>query len=163
MNYKVHIEFTSPRKWFQPFAWMVRQFERTPYSHVRLRWFSTSGEELIYEASGSSVKLIGAYAKHNFPVRVLHRYTFELSAEQYRTMIALFRFAGVSYGVTQIIGIGLARVLGLKDNPLASGETTQVCSELVGFFIQDVLGYPVGNLDLIGPKGIKDILDERIV
>lgn len=160
MMHKVYIEFTSPRKWFQPFAWVVRQFERTPYSHVRLRWTSTTGEELIYEASGSSVKLIGRYAQPLFPVKIHHAYEFNLTREQYRKMIALFRYSSVSYGVWQVLGIALAKLFKLKKNPLARGKYTQVCSELVGRFLVDVLGELVGtDLDTATPRDLKEFLD----
>lgn len=160
--YKVYIEFTSPKKWFQPFAWFVRQFERTKYSHVRLRWVSTSGEELIYEASGSTVKLIGQYAQPLFPVNIHHTYEFTLDRLQYRELISMFKYASVQYGVLQIIGIALARCFNLKKNPFGDNQYSQVCSELVGYFLRDVLKRDIGkDLDLVGPRGIKEFLDNN--
>lgn len=158
--YKVVIEFTSPKKWFQPFACVIRCIERTRYSHVRLRWQSTTGEELVYEASGSSVKLIGRYAEPLYPVNVHHSYEFALDRQQYRKLISMFKYAGVQYGILQIVGIGLARLFGLRKNPFADGQYTQVCSELVGRFLTDVLGKDIRkDLDLVGPRGIKEFLD----
>lgn len=160
MNYQVYVEFTSPKKWFQPFAWAIRLFERTKYSHVRLRWTSTTGEELIYEASGSSVKLIGQKAQPLFPVNVVYSYKFTLNRLQYRELIRLFRFASVQYGVLQILGIAVARWLRLEKNPFSTGRHEQVCSELIAIFLKEVLGAPIKDeLDLVGPRGIKEFLD----
>lgn len=161
MGYKVYIDFTSPDKWFQPFAWAVRLFERTKYSHVRLRWNNTNGDELIYEASGARIKLIGLQAQRHFPVKIHHTYEFDLDRIQYRRLIGLFRYASVEYGTWQIIGIALARIFRLKKNPFGDGQYTQVCSELVGRFLTDVLEKKVdGDLDLVGPRGIKEFLDQ---
>jgi hypothetical protein len=159
----VHIEFTSPKKLFKPFAWLIKWFERTDYSHVRIRWVSPVGEELIYEASGSGVKLIGAKAQPLFPVHVVHSYGFELTKEQYRELLRLFRYSSVQYGILQIFGIAVARCLGLKKNPFSSGRYEQVCSELVAIFLQEVLGWKLEEeLDLVGPRGIKELLDSRL-
>lgn len=161
MSYEVQIQFTSPDKWFQPFSWGIRLFEGTKYSHVRLAWKSTSGEDLIYEASGSSVKLIGRYAVDSHKVKIHHTYTLSLTREQYIKMISLFRFASVKYGLLQVLGIAIAKILHLKTNPFDSGKQRQVCSELIGFFLIDVMSLHIEeSLDLIGPKGIKEILDK---
>lgn len=160
---EVTIEFTRPKgKLFPLFSWAIRAIERTPYSHVRLTWLSTSGEPLIYEASGASVKLIGRYAADKHEVEVVESYTFYLDSHQYKRLIGLFRFAGVRYGVFQILGIGLAKWFKLAKNPLSKGSRQQVCSELVAYFLQEVLGLPITpeEYDLLGPRGIKEKLDE---
>jgi hypothetical protein len=160
MGHTVYVEFTKPDKWFKPFAWAIQWFEGTDYSHVRLRWHSTSGEELIYEASGSSVKLIGRYAKHLHPAVSIKSYKFDLTPEQYRKMIGLFRFAGVEYGIWQVLGIAVARWLCLKKNPFSLGRYAQVCSELVAVFLEDVLNLDVGeDLDLVGPRQLQEFLE----
>lgn len=163
MQYQVDVEFTRPKRKFLPlFSWLVRLVERTPYSHVRITWTSSSGEPLIYEASGASVRLIGRYASKSHEVEVLESYTFNLDATQYKRLIGLFRFAGVRYGTLQIIGIALARWLKLSKNPLSKGSKQQVCSELVAYFLSDVLGLPMreADYDLVGPRAIKEKLDE---
>lgn len=161
--YTVRVEFTSPEgKWLPVLSWLVRFIERTPYSHVRLGWTSTSGEPLIYEASGSSVKLIGRYAATNYKVTIHESYEFTLDTDQYRQLIKLFRFAAVRYGTLQILGIALSRLLRRKTNLFSRGPKQQVCSELVAYFLRDVIGMPFQDedFDLIGPRGIKEKLDE---
>lgn len=159
----VYVEFTRPKKWFAPFSWAIRAVEGTSYSHVRLQWKSTSGEQLIYEASGSSVKLIGRYANAKHPAKVVHSYPFELTPEQYRKMISLFRYADVSYGVWQVLGILMVKMGLCKDNPFSKGKYQQVCSELVGHFLQEVLGWELGaDLDTATPRDLKEYIESKI-
>lgn len=164
--YRVYVDFTSPKgKWFPIFSWLVRLFEWTRYSHVRIRWVNSVGKELIYEASGSSVKMIGSYAVQQNPilVNVHHTYEFELDREQYRKLISLLDYAYVHYGAWQIVGIAAAKLFGLKKNPFPNGKRTMICSELVAHFLNNVVGIeiPSEEFDLIGPRRIKEILDKR--
>lgn len=160
---KVYVEFTRPKgKKFPVYSWLIRAVEGTPYSHVRIKWESTSGVELVYEAGGSSVRLIGEIAAPNHQVEVMYSKEFEVTSEQYRKLIRLFRYAGVDYGIKQALGILVAKIFGMKKNPFAQGRKSQVCSELVVVFLEEVLGYEVGlNLDLAGPKDIYDWLSKR--
>lgn len=159
--YSVRIEFTSPKKWFKPFALAVQLFEQTPYSHVRLVWQLPSGQEVIYEASGSQVKLIGENARKYYPVKVLKSFEVPITLDEYLKLNRLLRFSGIKYGSLQILGIALARIFKLKKNPFSDGRRSQVCSELVGVFLEEVLDIDVPEeLDLVGPKGIYDLLEK---
>lgn len=159
--YYLKAEFTSPNKWFKPFAWAVQLFERTPYSHVRLLWNLPDGQEIVFEASGSHVKVIGEEARHNFPVKVHKAYTIALSAEEYDRLQGMLKYSSLSYGTKQILGIALARIFRLKKNPFADGRRSQVCSELVALVFEEVLDVDVPEeLDLVGPKGIADLLEK---
>ena len=54
----------------------------------------------------------------------------------------------------------LVHVFGLGKNPLSEGRKSQVCSEIVGVFLQEILGFGKHiNLDTAGPKDIKEVLD----
>lgn len=162
--HRVHIDFTRPLgKWFPIFAWGVQLFERTRYSHVRIRWMNSVNSPRIYEASGSRVSLIGKYAAAQMPVKIYHSYTFELDEDQYKDLIKLLDYSHLHYGVWQIVGIAIARIFNLKKNPLSSGKDTLVCSELVALFLNEVIGLniPKEQFDLIGPRGIKEILDKH--
>ena len=53
--------------------------------------------------------------------------------------------------------MGIAQRFNLKKNPFSDGVKTQVCSEIVGRFLQDVLGWGKDlDLDLVGPKEIRE-------
>jgi len=158
----VYIEFTAPKK-CNPFSCAIKAVEGTEYSHVRLRWVNGWGAEMVYEASGTSVKFIGPIALQDLHVEILHSYRFDLSDEHYRKLLQLcIENAGVNYGYLQILGILLVRIFDLQKNPLSSGRKSQVCSEIVGRFLQEVLGigYQL-NLDTAGPKAIQSVLEKH--
>jgi len=158
MDKLIHIEFTKPdpaKIKFPIVSWLIRLFQRSKYSHVRLRWQSTSGVEIIYEASGSEVKVIGELSQQDHPIEVVKSYTVKVSRDQYRALIRLFRYAGVKYGYLQILGIALVTIFKLAKNPFSDGRKSQVCSELVGLFITEVKKWDLPlDLDIAGPKEI---------
>lgn len=160
----IYIEFTEPvGKKFPVYSWIIKATQKTKYSHVRLRWKSTSGVEIIYEASGRSVKVIGEEAQDHHKVSVIDSYEIEVSPEEYKKLIRLFRYASVDYGVLQAIGIGIATAFNLDKNPFSKGRKSQVCSELVGLFLEEVKNWSICyNLDLAGPKEIQVQLDKYI-
>jgi len=156
----VTIQFTRP-KGFKPLSWAIRKVQRTDYSHVRLTWLGM-GEKIpvIYEASGSYLKFIGPIAAKSLHVEVVDLYNFELSQDQYRATVALcMENAGIEYGKRQLVGMGIAKMFGLKKNPYGDGAKTQVCSEIVGHFLNDILGWQTElDLDIAGPKEIRETI-----
>lgn len=156
---KLFIEFTRPKK-FAPLSYVIRAIQGTPYSHVRLRWVNSVGVNIVYEASGSNVHFLGPMAQSQKPVHVAHSFCYTLSREQYRELIKVcMSYAGINYGVLQLLGIGVARLFGLRKNPFSRGESRVVCSELVGIVILDILGITFEDtLDLLGPKEVLETL-----
>lgn len=158
----VYIDFTRSRKPLPLFSWAIQLFEQAPYSHVRLHWRSSWFDWTTFEASGSEVKLIGSVGLANHPVTVVHRYELELNPDQYKKMIQMLRYAGVKYGVKQVIGMALQRVFGLKKNPFGDRYYSMVCSELIAYFFSEVLFLNPGwDTDAIGPRKIKEWLDDH--
>lgn len=162
MSYTVYIEFTKPEGKILPlFSWVIRLVQGTKYSHVRLRWFNTVGKELIYEASGTSVKLTGDRAAKNLKSKVLKRYSLDLTRDEYRRLISLLEFSGVDYGIWQAVGIGLSNMFGLRENLLSRGRDKQVCSELVEVFLRRVKDWGIRmSADMAGPKEIDKWLEK---
>jgi len=161
----VNIEFTRSTKTLPLFGWAIQAIQRTKYSHVRLAWFGAGGQiPVIYEASGSNLKFIGPIAAryHNQP-KIIKSYPFKLNPEQYRALVKLcMENAGVDYGKKQVIGIGLAYALRLKKNPFADGRRSQVCSEIVGSFLEKILGWDTGlDLDIAGPREIQETIEKH--
>lgn len=153
--FNVRIQFTSPKKIFPIFAWSVQAFEGTRYSHVRLIWTNRAGDEVVFEASGTSVKLLGKESFRFHPIKVHSEFSVNLSPGQWDKLISFLKYSGISYGVWQIIGIAIARLLRLKKNPLSDGKYTMVCSEIVARFLIEVLGLDFkDDLDTVGPKGV---------
>lgn len=160
----VTIEFTRSNKKFPVLAWLIQLIEKTKYSHVRMCWLAMKEIPIIYEASGSSLKFIGPEANKSNPVEVVHCYKLNLSNDEYRGLVKLcMRYSNISYGKKQIVGMGLVRMFGLKKNPFADGRKSQVCSEVVGTFLDKVLGWNTGlDLDIAGPKEIQETLHKRL-
>ena len=161
----IFVEFTTPKN--SPFLFLsklIRWVQNTPYSHVRLRWVNTTGRNLVYEASGNKVQFIGELAQENYKVNLIKLYQINITYEQYRGLIDLcMKYAGVDYGFLQLIGIGLVQLFSLKSNPLSNGVRSQVCSELVGRFLEEVLNQQTDlDLDIAGPKEL-DLLLTKLV
>lgn len=67
--------------------------------------------------------------------------------------------AGADYGTQQLVGIAwvkINRLFGVKiKNPYGDGRRSQVCSEMVGYFMEHCLGWDVGiDLDVASPFDI---------
>lgn len=160
---KVYVDFTRPDKPFQPLSWVIRKFQRTEYSHVRIRWTNTVGQQLIFEASGRKIKLIGEKALYLYPTKIVKNYKIELTKHEYRQLIKLFKYSSLDYGIIQLLGIPLVYVFNLKKNPFAKGKKSQVCSELIGIFFKEVKDWDFGlDLDTAGPKQIEKALNAKI-
>jgi len=161
-NRILRIEFTKPvDKTFPIFSYGIRAIQRTKYSHVRLRWINSTGRDIVYEASGSSIKFVGTLAQKDHKVEVIKYYEIDLDREHYVGLIDLcMTYADVSYGVLQIFGMLIAYTFNMEKNPFADGKYSQVCSELVGRFLEEVMGWDVDvNLDVAGPLQIDQCLE----
>jgi hypothetical protein len=167
---KLYIEFTRPKgKIFPFFSWLIRLVERSRFSHVRLTWVNSTKTKVVYEASGSQVSFFGPKAQEKRPVVIEKMYEVDISKEEYRALVKIcMEYAGVKYGAMQILGIVLSYLFFLKKNPLTpKGDYSQVCSEIVARFLEDVKNVDIkGDLNIIGPKGLegqlKEIAEERI-
>ena len=160
MKREFYIEFTSPDKPFQPVSWAIRKVSKRPYSHVRVRWINTTNRNIVYEASGSNIHFLGTEAQPDHPVFVHRAFKVTLQEGEYRKLVDVcMQYAGVKYGYHQLVGIGVAKMFGLDDNPLSKGIKKQVCSEIVARVLSRVKGWDVdADLDLAGPKEIDDML-----
>jgi hypothetical protein len=158
------VGFSRPKPGFKPLSWLIRAVERTPYSHVYISWFSESiGVRGYYQASGTGINFIGAKLFESQIVRV-EEYILPISDQCKKNLIKFcMENSGVSYGKIQIVGIGIAKVAkafgkGMK-NPFGDGSKTQVCSELVGFILRDILEVNIpDDLDSAGPRRINEIV-----
>jgi hypothetical protein len=161
----INIEFTRPKKLqHQVLSRLIRLVEGTKYSHVRLHWINSVGADIVYEAGGTSVKFKGKLAQIAKPVEIIDSYQVEINKDRYKKLVKLcMENAGIEYGFLQLVGILLVRIFNLKYNPLSRGRSSQVCSEIVGVFLQDILG--IGkelNLDIAGPKDIQKVLKSSL-
>ena len=157
---EVYIQFTKPGTYFPILSWLIRLIEKTPYSHVRLKWTNTTGRELIYEASGTNVRFIGPLAQEQNKAIVVKEYCILLTNEEYRDLIdTCIDFANLRYSKLQLVGIGLSKLFNLNINPFKNGKKYQICTELVVRVLQRTKNYSISNnLHLVGLKEIDKFL-----
>jgi len=162
---KIRVGFSKPiNKCFPIFSWLIRLFDGfSPYSHVYVRWYSNKLQRWItYEASGSSVNFIGEKV-FNQTRKEIHYYEIVVNEEDtIRFQQYCVDTSGTKYGILQLFGIALARILRLKRNPFADNEATQVCSEAAGLLLKNVLKYNIKlELDLATPRDIDKYLESQ--
>ena len=153
----LYIEFTRPLSGKCPFlSNLIRKFEKTPYSHVRLRWETGRKVPIVYEASGSQVSFLGDYAQTKQQVEVIHSFAIPLSLEQKQKLVDVaITYAGISYGKKQLFGLFLMRLFNLRKNPLADGMQGLICTELVARVLARVLNIHMNiDYDIVGLKAI---------
>lgn len=160
---KIIIGFSRPKNKAIPFfSWAIRAIDKTQYSHVYLRWFSPTAETWVtYEAAGHSVRFLSnkLFEKN---LDVVREFEIEVSQECWPKLL---RFcldnASVPYGIKQILGIGIAKLFKLKQNPFKDESDTMVCSELVGRVLEHMGIVFDKPLDLLDPKDIYLKLEEH--
>lgn len=144
---------------FNPISLAIRWWMGTPYSHAALGFEDDDGEYRIFEAVGSGVRVScpKKFADHNVVV-VAHN--VQVPEEYYPKLLGYIDGAeGKSYSITQILGIVIAKVFGLKRNPFSNGCSEGVCSESVAWILHKYCGFSrLGDLDLVTPQDLDRVL-----
>ncbi len=138
---KIIIGFSKPKTWFNPFSWLIRLIEGTPYSHTYVKTFFQAADcWLIYQASGKMVNFMSEKQFDN-TVHKYKEFEFEISEEAYKEYIKwAVRNAGVPYGLKTVLGILLVRVFNLKKNPFGDGQKSLFCAELSRIALSHFIG-----------------------
>lgn len=160
----VVVGFSRPRKGFQPFSWLIRLVDGTPYSHVYICFHSDAYDrDLVYQASSLQVNFEG-WLHFNSTDLTVKQFALPISDETKKRIIQFaIDKAGTPYGIKEIVGIGLvklASVFGEKiKNPFRSGDSTYICSELVSEILEEYLGADITkDLDSMTPKDVYNYL-----
>jgi len=161
---KIYIGFSKPKNHIFPiFSWLIRLFEQTEYSHVYVRWYSKGAQvQVCYEASGNEVKFLSNKVFLN-KVNPVYEFELEITHSQYKKLLHFcMSNAGSKYGLKQVFGILLVRLLNLKKNPFSDNRKSWVCSELAGALLESVYGKSLNlDLDIAGPKDIYKYLNSK--
>jgi hypothetical protein len=157
---KLIVGFSHSTKFFAPFSWLIRFWDRTPYSHVYFQFETTKTKiEIVYQASST---MLNYMSKDVFLTKnsVVSEFELFLTDEQYNLiMLNCMKSAGLDYSIKQIIGLVIANTFNLKSNPL-SDEKQYVCSEWIAEQLQTI-GYRFKKpLDLITPKDVFKVLSK---
>jgi len=169
MSDNIIIGFSTAKAKNAPIAVAIRAVERTPYSHVYLKFYSASIDRwLIYHASHTNVHFnnIETFNEEN---KILEEYEMFSTPEDRREALQLcVDRVGLPYGRRQLIGMAYVRLVkawfGRKiSNPFADGKRTQVCSEIAGRIIRILKGpIDVSLLEYEGPRYIHDVVLEMV-
>lgn len=161
------VGFSKPKGKFLPvFSWLIRLVEWTKYSHVYVSWETSYGVTVVYEASGTTVKFMNA-ALHAKQAETIDSFKLEISDQaKYNLIKFCLENVGRPYGAKQIVGIAYVKLARLfrcnVKNPFKDGHYTQVCSELVGYVLRDVLGKDLDlDLEAAGPRDIYEYLNKE--
>lgn len=155
------VGFSRPKSKLAIGSLLIRLFDRTPYSHVYVRWYSSKYDrDLIYEAKGAGINFTSPIAFKDH-VEVVVEYKLQIS-EEVMTKVVQYAIdnARDKYGYSQLLGIALvkiARKFGWKiKNPLTGGT---ICSELVGSILEQFLQQDIPeDLNIASPKDIEDVI-----
>lgn len=160
----IYLALTSPKGNFKPFSWLIRWYQRTPYSHVATvfsKQYLEADNDMIFEAAAGSVRIIND--RFFYPHVKIHR-LYCIDIEQRAVDMAYRRamhYMGSDYSVLENLGLAFGKTFGLKTNPLGYGDIRHKCSE-TAFYILQALGFDFSqnamNPDLIDVKDIDKIL-----
>jgi hypothetical protein len=158
---KLIVGFSHSTKKFAPFSWLIRFWDKTPYSHVYFQFETSKNKvEIVYQASST---MLNYMSKDVFLTKnaVVEEFEFFIDDERYDfIMLNCMKSAGLEYSVKQVFGLVIADLFNMESNPL-SDEKRYVCSEWVAEELQ-LLGYRFNKtLDLITPKDIYKVLKEQ--
>lgn len=154
----ISVGFSRPNGGFQPFSWLIKWFESTPYSHVFIQFHSNSFDrDLIYQASGLKVNCIGTARFQQIEI-ITDIFTLEVDDQLIEKMVQYCIDAlGAPYDVGGAIGAGLARILkhfGKNWTNTWAKNDQYFCSELIIMLLFMVGDGTVDNPDTVLPQDV---------
>lgn len=166
---RVVIGFSTSKNPWNPVAGVIRFGEGTSYSHVYVRFYSSSIERwLVYHATHTGLHFVGI-DKFCETSKVIEEFGVDPTCGQYKSMLQYcVDSSGTKYGKLQIIGMSAVRLAKMwfnvdVSNPFSDGSKTQVCSELVGK-LMDIMGIEVdkSKLEILGPRYLNGIMQDLV-
>jgi hypothetical protein len=157
---KVKLGFSYSTSKFAPFAWAIKWWQKTEYSHCYTEFENRRHPELplIYQASHDMMNFMSkeVFLTNN---RIVEEFEIEISDEAYdNLMYKAIKIVGKPYGVKQIIGILIADLFNKKTNPFVTKADTYICSEWCAIVLEE-LGYVLPkDRNLLTPKDIHKVL-----
>ena len=144
---EIIIGFSTPKSWFNPFSWLIRMAEGTPFnwapmSHAYVKYLdNVTGRWIIFQASGRQVNFVGA-TMFNSVEKVVAEYVIPVTAAtKLKTIQNAQDIVGSPYGIKEIFGFGLVILAGLVGkkikNPFAS-KINFFCSQLACDIVEEV-------------------------
>jgi hypothetical protein len=152
----------STHKDFNILSWIIQKVEKTTFSHVYIRWYSaTTDRQLTYQASGLAVNFCGQEVFYTKNVDIAQFSISITDAEKITILQTAIDLAGKPYGIMDLVGIGLVRLMALfgkKIKNLFRDEgNAYICSELVATILIKI-GFKFEELSDVTPKDVYDKL-----
>lgn len=167
---EIIIGFSRPKKWFNPFSWLIRMAEGKPWkwapmSHAYVKYFDDRTKVwIIFQASGRMVNFVSEkrfdkiehiVSEYKIPVTKKTKLKIQRKAQ---------KIAGAPYGVKEIVGFGLvfmASLVGLKiKNPFAS-HTSFFCSQIACDIIEEIDKQNLLDPATCSPLMLDQFLEDR--
>ena len=154
---EVKIGFSKPKSKFAILSYLIRLVDRVPFSHCYVRWETSVGIDIIYEASKTNVKFRNAkYFLEE--VDVVKEFSFSLTKDTYKQVLfTCLSYAGAPYSMRQLLGLGIYKLFGVKIKPLLNDSSAFVCSEIASVVVEDILSTSL-QTELMTPKDLYNIL-----
>ena len=132
---QITIGFSKACTTFPIFSWLIMLVQKTPYSHVYLKYEDVYlGQTMYYQASHTLVNYMSE------PIflsqeTVIKEFTFNVSDAAFLSSLQFAaNQAGKPYGVLEICGLALvnfALLFGIKmNNPFKDAGATWICDQL---------------------------------
>lgn len=157
---KLYVGFSKPTSPLKVGSWLIRLWQGTTYSHTFLVFERTPHTpHMIVQASQQTVNMVARpwFFKSN---QMVSMFQVEVSDQTYRDLWRRsISTLGAPYSALENLGIVIAKVLGMDENPLSEGPLAYKCSELVYRSLkQEGLAIPVKGKhpDLLDVRDIHD-------
>lgn len=161
---QITIGFSRACTTFPIFSWLIMLAQRTPYSHVYLKYQDEYlGQLLYFQASHT---LVNYMSQPVFLAQetIVKEFTFNISDA---TFLSTLQFAanqaGKPYGVLEICGLALVEFgsfIGIKImNPFKDAGSTWICDQLVAAILSNCENVKLPMpLDQMAPKDVFNLV-----
>jgi hypothetical protein len=161
---QITIGFSKACTSFPIFSWLILLTQKTPYSHVYLKYNDEYLKRVVYFQASHT--LVNYMAETTFLSQetVIKEFTFNVSDESFVT-VQKFAVdnAGKPYGLKEIFGLALVQLASLFNikiqNPFKDAGTTWICDQLQAALLETcenvVLPMP---LDQMRPQDVYNLV-----
>jgi hypothetical protein len=161
---QITIGFSRACTKFPIFSWLIMLVQKTPYSHVYLKYQDEYlGQTMYFQASHSLVNYMSE-AVFLAQETVVKEFTFNISDSCFlSTLQFAANQAGKPYGILEIFGLGIvdfALLFGVGvHNPFKDAGATWVCDQLVASLLNtcESVQLPMAINDM-APKDVYNLV-----
>lgn len=149
---RVYVVKSRSRKFFPFIAWLImifqgmNPFKRESYSHLSIMFVSSTGNNIMLDATGHSVRVrtYESWARDN---KAVGGCELDIDCEFNTFLLWVESVLGIEYSKIGIVGL-LMRSIGLfSTNKIGSNYKKMICSELVVNLIDSFYDLEIGDSD----------------